>query len=417
MIRFKAIATAGLAVALLASSAATAAAADGSADGKEALDAAISAYQRVYPRISLDAATLAAKQQEDRKALYDTVIAKDPTSFGGAWFDPPTGVLHIAATSDALAGAAAERGKASGLNVEPHLVKRSFDELTRIATSLQTPDTEIGKAARGNVGLDVEDNLVIAAVPATQLDALARTAPEGVKLVADPGLKDEEDAGCTGRFTCDWTIRAGVAIWRGSTGNNVCSAGFTARNSSNQRWLYTAGHCSNGNGVTWGTGAENIGPMDGSSNSGVLDVAKIRVTNSWFAFDSGGEIFNAFFPNSSVNVNGVAPNLAFMWAGDVTCLSANITAATGPNFCGVLATAMDPFKRGLARVNGLDGCHGDSGGGWYWLTASGRRWAYGMHSRSDEGCHGDQGGSKSWFSALPFIKALFAPTLNVETRP
>ena len=42
MTRFKALATAGLAVALLASSAASAAAADGSADGKDALDAAIS---------------------------------------------------------------------------------------------------------------------------------------------------------------------------------------------------------------------------------------------------------------------------------------------------------------------------------------------------------------------------------------
>ena len=40
---------------------------------------------------------------------------------------------------------------------------------------------------------------------------------------------------------------------RGAKGNNVCSAGFTARNALNQRWLYTAGHCSNGDGVTWGT--------------------------------------------------------------------------------------------------------------------------------------------------------------------
>ena len=119
MIRFQALATAGLAVALLATSAASAAAADGSADGKDALDAAISAYQRVYPRITPEAAALAARQQDDRKALYEAV---NGPSFGGAWFDPPTGVLHIAATDPALARAAAERGKASGLNVEPHVV-------------------------------------------------------------------------------------------------------------------------------------------------------------------------------------------------------------------------------------------------------------------------------------------------------
>ena len=414
MIRFTALATAGLAVALLATSAATAAAADGPADGKDALDAAISAYQRVYPRITPEAAALAARQQDDRKALYNAV---NGPSFGGAWFDPPTGVLHIAATDPALARAAAERGKASGLNVEPHLVKRSFDELQKTAVALGGPDTVIGKAAQGNVGLDVENNLVVAAVPAPQLDELAKSAPEGVKLIADPGIKDEEDAGCTGRFTCDQTIRAGVAIWRGSKGSNVCSAGFTARNALNQRWLYTAGHCSNGNGVTWGTAQENIGPMNGSVNSGFLDASMIRVTNSWFTGDTGGEIFNASFAGKTVKVNGVAPTLSFIWAGDVTCLSANINAANGPNFCGVVGNAMDPNKRGLVRVNGFDGCHGDSGGGWYWLTNSGRRWAYGMHSRSDEGCHGDQGGNRSWFSALPLVKAFMSPTLNVETRP
>jgi streptogrisin C len=101
----------------------------------------------------------------------------------------------------------------------------------------------------------------------------------------------------------------------------------------------------------------------------------------------------------------------------VTCLSANFTQPNGFNFCGVIGSTMDSSVRGMVRVNGLDACPGDSGGGWYWLTNSGRRWAYGLHSRSDEGCHGSQGGSRSWFSALPLVKAFFTPGLNVETRP
>src|SRR4051794_4364134 len=107
MIRFnvRAVATAGLAVALLASTAATAAAAEGSADEKSPLEAAISAYQRVYPKITLDAATRAASQQEARKALYDALPDK---TFAGAWFDPQAGVLHIAATDDATAKRAQE---------------------------------------------------------------------------------------------------------------------------------------------------------------------------------------------------------------------------------------------------------------------------------------------------------------------
>ena len=111
--------------------------------------------------------------------------------------------------------------------------------------------------------------------------------------------------------------------------------------------------------------------MNGSVDSGFLDASMIRVTNSWFTGDIGGEIFNASFAGKTVKVNGVAPTLSFIWVGDVTCLSANINAANGPNFCGVIGNAMDPGKRGLVRVNGFDGCHGDSGGGWYWLTNSG----------------------------------------------
>ena len=118
-----------------------------------------------------------------------------------------------------------------------------------------------------------------------------------------------------------------------------------------------------------------------------------------------------------MKVNGVAPTLSFIWVGDVTCLSANINAANGPNFCGVIGNTMDPSKRGLVRVNGFDGCHGDSGGGWYWLTSSGRRIAYGMHSRSDEGCHGDQGGNRSWFSALPLVKAFMIPDAERRDPP
>jgi streptogrisin C len=69
----------------------------------------------------------------------------------------------------------------------------------------------------------------------------------------------------------------------------------------------------------------------------------------------------------------------------------------------------------MARVDGLDGCGGDSGGGWYWLSSSGNRYGYGLHSRSWEGCH--VSGGDSWFSPLPTIKDTFTPGLTVEVRP
>jgi streptogrisin C len=82
----------------------------------------------------------------------------------------------------------------------------------------------------------------------------------------------------------------------------------------------------------------------------------------------------------------------------------------------VIGTNSDPNKRGLVRVNGFDACGGDSGGGWYWLTSSGNRIAYGLHSRSSTGCHGSEGGSKSWFTALPVAKFWMPFMGNVETR-
>ena len=59
-------------------------------------------------------------------------------------------------------------------------------------------------------------------------------------------------------------------MWYGTTASHQtwCSIGFTARNSSNTRYVYTAGHCSTGNGVNWGIGAQNIGPMSALAGLG-----------------------------------------------------------------------------------------------------------------------------------------------------
>jgi streptogrisin C len=128
-------------------------------------------------------------------------------------------------------------------------------------------------------------------------------------------------------------------------------------------------------------------------------------------------MYNQFAANKSVAVNAVAPTLSYIWTGDVVCLAANFTQPSGHSFCGVVGSNSDPSVRGMVRVDGFDACPGDSGGSWYWLTSTGRRIAYGLHSRSDTGCHGDQSGSHSWFSALPTIKSTYQPSLNVETRP
>jgi streptogrisin C len=375
--------------------------------------AAAKAYRTVYPAMTQAQAERAARQQTTRKTLHSRLVAgTGARTFAGAWFDAPTGTVHVAATTTAARSTAEQAARRLGLKVRTHTAARSFAQLEAQAASLRAGAGTLGKAARGQVGIDVKTNSVVVALPASKLSALRpNAAASGVKLIKATKQDVVADYGCTSRAACDYTVRAGAMLWRGSAGNNVCSVGFTGRQTNNQRWVYTAGHCSNGNGVTWGTGSAYIGPMYASVDSGAYDASIIRVTNPWFASDQGGEIYH------SVYVNGVAPTLSYIWAGDTTCLSANYTNPTGPNYCGVIGTNSDASVRGMARVDGLDACGGDSGGGWYWLTSAGKRIAYGLHSRSDGGCHGSAGGNRSWFSPLPTVKSGWTPWLNVEVRP
>ena len=296
------------------------------------------------------------------------------------------------------------------------MVQRSFGELQRQADGIRNGVGPLSTASNGQVGIDVKTNRVVVAVPAAQLPGLlAAGEAADVTVIVDPQLHVEVDQ-CAGRDVCDGSIAAGAMLWRGAAGAFVCSIGFTAEDPFTLgRFVYTAGHCSNGNGVNWWTGAQNIGPMAASINSGVYDVSIIRVTNGWFTGDAGHEIYMDSVAGKTVPLNGVAPSVSYMYQGERVCLAANYTQPNGANLCGVIGAVSDSGTRGMTRVDGLDACPGDSGGGWYWLTGTGRRIAYGLHSRSDTGCHGSSGGSHSWYTPIASAKAWSG--LNVEIAP
>jgi streptogrisin C len=383
--------------------------------GDNPVEAATAAYRAAYPQLPLARARAAAAQSAARRAVYDA--ASRTATFGGAWFDPLTGAVHLAATTAAATRQEAALGRRHGVTVKTQRVARSAAQLEARAAELRAGSGEIGRAAGGDVGVDVETNRVVAAVPAARRAALdGPAAADGVKLIADPHLPVVPDAGCSSRAACDDTIRAGAIIWRGDPSVPWCSVAFTARDASNRRYVYTAGHCTTGNGVMWGTGAQEIGPMTASLDAGTVDASIIEVTNPWFADQPGGEIYTDG-DSFSLPVQGVAPAASTMVAGEVVCLAANFSSPNGENPCGVLGTNSDAAVRGMARVDGVDACGGDSGGGWYGLSSSGARLAYGIHSRSDAGCHGDAGGNRSWFTSLADAKAGFQPGLDVELRP
>ena len=369
-------------------------------DGASPLKTAADAYRSAYPQLSAAQAATAAAEQPSRKALYESV----PLSrYGGAWYDAPSNTVHLNATTQAAADAAEARGRELDLRVVTTVVSRTFADLQEQADSLR------GGALGENVGIDVKTNRVVAAVPASQRASL--TAPAGVALIDDPGSNSVPDA-CTSRTACDTSVRAGTVLWRGSQGSNVCSNGFTLRDpNTNIRWATTAGHCSNGALVTWGTSIGTIGPLIASMNSGAVDASAIWISDPAYSGQAGHQIYRHAAFGGTVQVDAAANLLTDMTVGDTVCLSANFTDVTGGNLCGVLGSTSDPGNRGLARVDGMDACGGDSGGGWYGLSGS-TRTAYGFHSRSSSTCHA--AGGTSWFSAWAVVHSALLPGADVE---
>ncbi|MEU2611426.1 S1 family peptidase [Micromonospora sp. NPDC007271] len=364
-------------------------------EGREGTEAAILAYKTVYPKISDNAAMVAATQQETRKQLHER-LAESPQTYGGGYFDPMPGITYVALTTRDAADRAVEAGKSLGLAVEARVVKYNYDELERLADSVREGTDELGKLARGRVGVEVSSNSVTVALTGEEAASLPKDAvPDWVTIV--PAATEEiEDDVCTTRANCNDSLRGGLVISRPGGG---CSLGFTAR-SSGIRWALTAGHCGSGAVSNWSTAGTPIGPLSpvNSIDSGPVDASAIQVTNARYAEDKLGRI--AISGSAWVPVRGWARTMSFIWVGDVVCVSARYAApATSGNPCGVVTNTSDAAVRGLVRYEGYDPCPGDSGGGVYWLPSSGQRFAFGLHSRSTAGCNKTP--RKAWFSALP----------------
>ena len=85
-------------------------------DSGASLDAAAEAYRAVYPQLSPAAAESAAADQPSRTALYDSI---PDDRFGGAWYDPPSNTVHVAATTPRPPSAALRRAASSGCASRP----------------------------------------------------------------------------------------------------------------------------------------------------------------------------------------------------------------------------------------------------------------------------------------------------------
>jgi streptogrisin C len=366
----------------------------GSVDNGDVLQTISQAYLTSHPDLTPQAALAAARAQTAGEQLK-AEITKQWSSFGGGWFDPYTATYHLAVTSEATGKSLAATGAHLGVRVSTPLVGRSLDQLTAQADALRSGTDTLAKAANGNVGIDIKTNQVVAEVPQAQLATLARRGQSGVSLLPAKNTAVEADA-CTSRANCDDFLAAGLVIRNGS-GAQVCSLGFTARNSAGQRITLTAGHCSTGVGETWSNGSapvRTIGAVSGRIDSGNQDVTRIVSTNAFYDPDTTGRAYVSP-PAGTVALKGKS----FLLVGDTACLSASFPVpARSGNPCGTVGSTSDAAMRGMVRIDGYDACPGDSGGGWYWLAPSGNRYAVALHSRSTTGCNAAP--ATSWSSPL-----------------
>ena len=221
------------------------------------LEAAASAYRTVYPGMSHQQAERAASQQQARKTLQTELVSGDGgRTFAGGWFDPPTGVLHVAATTSRRpCPRPGGRAGAQDCGCRPTRPPARYAELRGGSRRRCGPGRASSrKAADGHVGIDVQTNRVVVRRAAAGRDSGAAPQPAGVAVVprSSRGVVEDDRLHRPQRSATDHPCRLhAVALGR----RQQRLLGRLHRSpTNNQRWVYTAGHCSNGNGVTWGTG-------------------------------------------------------------------------------------------------------------------------------------------------------------------
>ena len=190
--------------------------------------------------------------------------------------------------------------------------------------------------------------------------------------------------------------------------------GFTASATDGSRWAITAGHCGNQLNVLWRHGEQAIGPVRATFDDAEVDVARIRIDNSYWLQSGGGYLYDYYNPNLPAHLTLAIRYRTTIQVDDVVCL--NAWHSTPTYNCGVITATYG--VRNMPQ-NDFDACSGDSGGAWIYRPSSASRWAYGVHHGGAGTCHATTGYSS--FTSVPDMNIVFdetsAATIRIEVRP
>lgn len=172
--------------------------------------------------------------------------------FGGAWFDPETGDLHIATTTDEAEDEARSYFIRRGIteDVEFDRVKYSSQELADGSLRLADDLTDVLRTSGITSGEDVDHNGLKISVSKSaseetraRVESVRRDFDLPIRVVRVPDEQTSPVPNSCAVYFCTAPMRGGVAI-AGSLGPGACTAGYAAyQPSDHSRYVFTAGHC------------------------------------------------------------------------------------------------------------------------------------------------------------------------------
>jgi hypothetical protein len=414
----------------------------------------VKAFRQAHPGVSAAEAAARVNRQPSRIRLVDELAKAYPDGYGGSWYDGDTDILHLQAAQPDKANVFATLAARDGVPARVQRVRYSLAYLTEQYTLVNAHRHPALGTMAVSGGIDVHANRVVATVPGAAVAiATARTADGPITVQEQRPVAGIKALACDDHWHCGSPLRGGIGIWPnksdwiGHDSDGFCSLGFTATASDGTHWAVTAGHCGpvqpadTDQDHSWRHGQQYLGPMRqtacppdpaafkpcqwGSGGqlpwSGV-DVGRIRIANSYWLAGNWGWMFSDATPDMKIPVNQAATVLTdLQHSGNMVCLSSQWSGGQ----CGELGSVGDSDTFGLARIDHLRSCGGDSGGAVYLVVMPGVRRAVGIVSGGTAnslpgapGCFGTDGAT--WFSALPNINTFFdstsAATIRVDTR-